>query len=202
MKIEILNKLGITDPYQNIPQMTHNYKPHGWNSDSINLLLARNKNMCLEIGSWMGGSANTLCGIIPENSVLLCCDTFLGSHEHFLDKTIPTNEYGKSLLYECFLNNTKKNANKIIPIQLGSSSAFEVFRRLNIKFDFIYIDGDHRTNSVYNDIKESYSLLNNNGIILGDDYSWGTVQDGVNLFLKENPNLNIEINSGQYIIKN
>lgn len=197
MKTAVLNILNMNDPYDNFtesfPQIT------GWNSDSPNLNLAKDKKICLEIGSWVGGSAKTLCSIIPSNAVLICCDNFLGSHEHFIDKTVPVNEYGKPMLYEYFLSNTYNYRNNIIPLMLSSSSAFEVFRRKGIKFDFIYIDGDHRTEAVYNDIKESYDLLNPDGIILGDDYSWETVQLGVFKAVNE-LNIKVEFNAGQYII--
>ena len=37
------------------------------------------------------------------------------------------------------------------------------------KFDFVYIDGDHRSHIVIQDLIFSYNLLNENGIILIDD---------------------------------
>lgn len=199
MKTELLNKLQMPDPYLNFTPY-ESFAPSGWNSFNSNLNLAKDKKVCLEIGSWMGESAKTISSIISEGSVLICCDNFLGSHEHFIDKTVPLNGYGKPMLYECFLTNTINHKDKIIPIMLSSSSAMEVFRRKDIKFDFIYIDGDHRENAVYNDIKESYERLNSGGVILGDDFSWGTVQDGVSLFKKEF-GVECEIKDGQYIIR-
>ena len=198
-KNEILNTLQMSDPYLGFKKDSNLNSFSSWNSDSFNFQLAKDKKTCLEIGSWMGGSAKTLSSIIPVDGALICCDNFLGSHEHFIDKTVPLNEYGKSMLYEYFLTNTYECREKIVPLMLSSSSAFEVFRRKGIKFDFIYIDGDHRATAVYNDIIESYSLLNHNGIILGDDYSWETVQEGVNTALKE-LQIGMESVNGQYII--
>ena len=198
LKEDYLVKLGMQDPYTNYSKEDF-LRVTGWNSQSNNLLLASNKAVCLEIGSWMGESAKTLVNILPENSVLFCCDTFLGSHEHFMDKLTPVNQYGKPMLYEYFLSNTYDCSSKIIPVMLSSSSLMEVFRRYNIKLDFIYIDGDHRTNAVYNDISESYERLNDGGTILGDDYSWGTVKDGVEKFSKEF-GIDYRVEGGQYII--
>lgn len=199
-KNEILNTLQMSDPYLGFKKDPNLNSFGGWNSDNPNFQLAKEKKTCLEIGSWMGGSAKTLSRIIPTDGALICCDNFLGSHEHFIDKTVPLNEYGKPMLYEYFLTNTYEHREMIIPLMLSSSSAFEVFRRKGIKFDFIYIDGDHRAMAVYNDIIESYSLLNPNGIILGDDYTWGTVQEGVNAALEE-LQIRIESRNGQYVIR-
>lgn len=200
MKQDLLKKLNIQCPYSTFTIDESIKDFGGWNSNSPNFQLAKNKTVCLEIGSWMGGSAKTLCGVIPDNGVLICCDNFLGSHEHFIDKTIPLNAYGKSMLYEYFLTNTFQQKDKIIPMMLSSSSAAEVFRRKGITFDFIYIDGDHREDAVYNDIKESFSLLNPGGIILGDDYSWGTVRNGLEKFGNDF-RVDYTTNNSQYIIR-
>lgn len=199
LKEHYLSLLGMSDPYKTyMPDGNTHFS--GWNSQSPNLSLSSNSSVCLEIGSWMGDSAKTLSNIMLEDSVLICCDTFLGSHEHFMDKLTPVNEYGKPLLYERFLSNTYRHSSKIIPVMLSSSSLMEVCRRLHIKFDFIYIDGDHRTPAVYNDLCESYERLNDHGIILSDDFSWGTVQDGVNKFSNEY-NIKYTIQHGQYIFR-
>ena len=38
-----------------------------------------------------------------------------------------------------------------------------------MEFDIIYIDGAHAKNSVFNDAKESFKVLNKNGILIFDD---------------------------------
>lgn len=105
------------------------------------------------------------------------------------------------MLYELFLQNTVAHKDKILPLMIGSSSAFEVFARKGIKFDFIYIDGDHRTMSVYNDLQDASRVLNQDGLILGDDYSWETVQEGVRLFLEHNPSAIMWVSNSQYLIR-
>jgi hypothetical protein len=202
-KENLLSHLNIFDPYQNFNQenFNKNNDNSGWNSDSQNFQLASNKSMCLEIGSWMGNSAKTISNIIHADGCLVCNDNFLGSHEHFIDKTVPLNSYNKPMLYEYFLKNTEPNKNKILPIMLSSSSFLHVCEVKNIKFDFIYIDGDHRSSAVYNDLKDSYKILNKDGIILIDDASWGTVKEGVDCFCNEN-NIKYDISLGQFIIRN
>jgi predicted O-methyltransferase YrrM len=42
--------------------------------------------------------------------------------------------------------------------------------------DFIFIDGDHTTDAVLQDIRDYYPKLKDTGIMLGHDYSWDTVR--------------------------
>ena len=54
-----------------------------------------------------------------------------------------------------------------IEIILGNS--VDVLPKLKKKYDLIHIDGGHLTEIVEIDIKNSLSLINNNGIIIMDD---------------------------------
>ena len=47
------------------------------------------------------------------------------------------------------------------------------------KVDFIYIDGDHSTQAVISDIKESLKILNKDGMIAGHDIHYDSVRRGV-----------------------
>jgi len=196
MKETYLTKLGIICPYNNILEIP---SINGWNSNSPNFSKCKGKKVCLEIGSWSGNSANTISSQMDNDAVLFCCDTFLGSHEHFLDRTLPTDQRGRPILYEMFICNTQKNKDKIIPIQLTSNAFSVVCSTLGIKFDFIYIDGDHSAVAVYDDLNNYYKLLNDGGIIIGDDFSWGTVQEGLNRFSKEY-NIFYTVEHQQFII--
>ena len=53
------------------------------------------------------------------------------------------------------------------------------------KFDFIYIDGDHRLDAVYQDGINSLKLCSSNGYILFDDYEWHECGLGIDKFLDE-----------------
>ena len=44
-------------------------------------------------------------------------------------------------------------------------------------YDLIYIDGDHKLDSVYNDIKMSCNLLAKDGVIIVDDYKTKTLPE-------------------------
>ena len=74
-----------------------------------------------------------------------------------------------------------------------------VLPTLTEKYDLIYIDGDHKLESVYNDIKMSCDLLSDNGVIIVDNYgtkSLPEVRLAVIKWLKEDDNLyNIDFQS-------
>jgi predicted O-methyltransferase YrrM len=61
-------------------------------------------------------------------------------------------------------------------------------------FDFIYIDGDHSAEGVYNDASLAFPLLKSGGILAFDDYLWEHPSQNVDLkplsgidkFLKNN----------------
>lgn len=52
--------------------------------------------------------------------------------------------------------------------------------------DLIYIDAGHDTNSVYNDMRAYYPLVQENGILCGDDWGWKSVKIAVRKFTKKN----------------
>ena len=76
----------------------------------------------------------------------------------------------------------KKYEKKII-IKKQTSDQFFIHNK--IKFDLIYIDGNHLESYVKKDIKNSIKFLNNNGIIVLDDYAMtGWWNDGVTKAVK------------------
>ena len=63
-------------------------------------------------------------------------------------------------------------------------------RIMENNFDFIYVDGDHRKDTVYKDAVLAYDVCVNNGYILFDDYQWcydstDCVYMGVDEFINE-----------------
>ena len=73
-------------------------------------------------------------------------------------------------------NNFKTNMNEfsnLVEIFKGTSDNF--FLNQEEKFDVIYIDGSHEADQVYKDIKNSWNILNINGILICDDYFYGNI---------------------------
>lgn len=199
-KQELLNIFGIDyDSYgQVIPDIP---VAPGWNSGNANFaaLVPQDKNkLCLEVGSWTGGSAKTICSLLDPSSCLICCDTFLGSVEHFVEKQIavPKFQHGRPALFEMFIKNTEEHKDKILPLQLTSSVVYDIFKHYNLSIDFVYIDGDHARAVVKEDVLRYYSLLAPGGVLLGDDYAIEGVKAGL-----EDTGLDYTMEHGQFIIR-
>jgi len=88
--------------------------------------------------------------------------------------------------YERFLRNTKG-----LPIDLMREKSEIALPKLHaLRAQFIYIDGDHSEDAVYNDAIKSFDITKIEGYILFDDYSedydYGKTRKGIKRFLERN----------------
>ena len=117
----------------------------------------------LEIGTFLGEFTNFLSKVYPESIVT----------------TIDLKQDDKKFI-ETYNRNDKKKLKKFLDIrnknimekninflELNSNLINESFK--NIKFDLIWIDGDHLDPQATKDIKNSLNLIDNSGIICVDD---------------------------------
>ncbi len=115
----------------------------------------------LEIGSLEGNSALFIINNFKVKKVV-CVDIW--EDENFKE------EQHKNF------NNFKTNINEfsnIVETFKGTSDNY--FLNQEDKFDVIYIDGSHEADQVYKDIKNSWKILNMNGILICDDYFYGNI---------------------------
>lgn len=123
-----------------------------------------NKSLtALEIGSYEGRSSLFLLSFLNKIK-LTCVDTFKPS--------IELREYNEKKfhkIYKNFKSNTAKYSKKLIVIK--NTSAF-FFKKNKKKYDLIYVDGSHEYKDVVHDAKKAFFYLNNNGIIIFDDFLW------------------------------
>jgi predicted O-methyltransferase YrrM len=116
----------------------------------------------LEIGLWVGRSAYALLNNSP-NSTLISIDPV--SHEEsteFLEKTFP----GRFTYRQGY-----------------SPDALYTLRGKT--FDWVYIDGEHTEKAVTADLLGVVPLLDNDGVIVLDDYNITEVREAVDMFMKE-----------------
>lgn len=139
----------------------------------------------VEIGSWKGKSS-TYMGVEIINSgkriKFDCVDTWLGSEEH----TNPNSSYYEPLLeikdglYNRFLTNIEPLKSVINPIRMTSVEASKLFEDKTL--DFVFIDGAHDYDSVFDDIQHWFPKVKVGGYISGDDLDWR----GVNMAVYDN----------------
>jgi hypothetical protein len=178
----------------------------GWNGSSSifkKLIEEIKPKTIIEVGTWKGQSAINMGKSVKElnlDTTIHCVDTWLGAIE-FWSSHRETDErnllqlHGYPQIYYQFLSNVVHNnlQDVILPFPNTSENGYRYFRDNTINAELIYIDASHEEEDVYKDVSNYFKLLNNGGIIFGDDYqSWSGVRTSVTKFVKEN-NLKVEI---------
>jgi len=80
----------------------------------------------------------------------------------FIVKTDPYSQQSVNKLLKKFENN--------VNIIKGNSN--EVLKKINLnEIDYVFVDGGHKYETVKNDLENLTQIVNNNGIILCDDYN-------------------------------
>ena len=148
----------------------------------INSSVLKNK-LILEIGSFEGKSTIFFLNLF-KNSKIFCVDTWQGSNEYKYKITC------KNSIEKNFDINIKKFKKRVIKNKMKSDSFFK--KKKNLFFDFIFIDGFHRSDQVFRDSINSFRVLRQNGYILFDDYLYKFYKNqklnpiyGINRFLKK-----------------
>ena len=140
----------------------------------------------LEIGVFHGVTSRNVCDLLSnihgDNFNYTGIDLFTNEKEVSEDEFIPKTYFSnplKNIYYkyiikldpysiksvEKLLKKYKKNA-KIIK---GNSN--KVLKEMAVEdFDYVFLDGGHKYETVLNDLKSLTKVIENNGIILCDDY--------------------------------
>lgn len=151
-------------------------------------------DIALEVGCFEGRTTRWIYEnmILPEGRVV-CIDPLEDQYltENLDEAAVKMNSelpYFKNQ-YLRFLRNTKHCVVNLI--RKRSAEAYPELYAL--RFGFIYVDGDHREEVVYNDGVQCLELCRVGGHILFDDYTWSEgTKRGIDRFL-EAKRLNIEI---------
>ncbi|RWB77010.1 MAG: glycosyltransferase [Mesorhizobium sp.] len=124
----------------------------------------------LEIGSFEGRSALFFLQFLPKSRVT-CVDSFQGSEEHVErgskyepDMVEVERRFDQNL--EPFGDRVAKHSGDSVVVL----PALAAEQRL---YDVVYVDGDHSAASTYTDARLGWDLLDNDGVMILDDYRWG-----------------------------
>jgi predicted O-methyltransferase YrrM len=144
----------------------------------------------VEIGALLGKSSMFL-GVEIKNSgkniKLDCVDYWDARGVKELEQPGDQTGYyykrdGEDILFRVF-NKNVKDANiedVITPLRMSSEDASKLYE--NESLDFIFIDADHKYESVINDLKCWFPKLKGDRIIAGHDYDWEGVKKAVDEF--------------------
>jgi hypothetical protein len=120
----------------------------------------------LQIGVFTGDASIWLCENIltDRTSWLYDVDTWAGSDEREHEQI----DFDKVFeFYEDRIGALKST----IRLRMTSDDYFA--GNNTVRFDFIYIDGDHTSHQVAKDADSAWKLLKHGGIMAFDDYLWG-----------------------------
>jgi len=143
----------------------------------------------LEVGSFEGRSALFFLQFLPKSRIT-CVDTFKGSTEH----VTPGSDYASDMIKveTRFDANLQPFAARVEKRKGASIAILSELRAEQRLYDVIYIDGDHRATSTFSDAMLSWGLLDDDGVMILDDYRWKPEMP-----LAERPALGIEAFLGQ-----
>jgi predicted O-methyltransferase YrrM len=128
---------------------------------------------CLDIGSYTGDSTcwmlNNLCS--NPYSRVFSVDTWEGSPEY----TNYTNEIENK--FDKAIEKTNRK-DQHVKMKMTSSKALIKLKEFGfIIFDFIFIDASHEAKDVITDAILSWDILNEEGILIFDDYKWDKLKE-------------------------
>jgi hypothetical protein len=185
-----------SNPYQGLEHL----RPldlQGWGSDDPNfkrVLEQTRPELIIEVGTWKGGSALHMLeeaakmGFSPE---IICVDTWLGALEFWMDKNDPDRYRSLDLLagfpsiYYQFLSNVVHlgRTSQVMPLPMTSLIAARWLSLHGVKSRLIYVDASHDEVDVMADLEAFWPLVEQNGILFGDDYGiWPGVTAAVQKF--------------------
>lgn len=132
----------------------------------------------LEIGSWTGASSIILGTLAKKyKGTLHCVDWFEGS----TDSNLGCADYVN--IHTIFLENiVRTKLENIVKVDVMPSRGVEEGFKDN-SLDMIFIDGDHRYNSVMEDIEICWPKVKKGGILCGHDCEY-LIKDYKDLFVQ------------------
>lgn len=148
----------------------------GWMSEQELIWLATQameRKLIVEFGCLHGRSTRALAD--NNKGVIWAVDPWKGDYYTEEGVTLPISTY----VMPYFLNNLEDHieVQHVIPVR-GFSYSFTS----DWPMDMVFIDGDHRYETVVKDIKKAYELLKPSGLICGHDYGhpqWPGVKQAV-----------------------
>ena len=187
------------------------FKQKGVGDFFLKLVSEKKPKNFLEIGVFHGVTSRNICELLNSihgdyfkyTGIDIFSDDLNDIKNEFIPNTSFSNPF-KNIYYKYLIrenpysvksvSNLLKKFKKNVTILKGNSN--ELLKNLNLNnFDYVFLDGGHRYETVLNDLNLLTNVLNNNGVILCDDYDL-TYASGVKkaideFVLKKNFNLRI-----------
>ncbi len=183
--IKWMQQIHAENPYQRFPADKFATDLQGWGQNSPifeKVISTYRPSLVIEVGTWKGASAIRIAELmkrcrVPEPEVI-CVDTWLGSVEHWLDRSNPNHfpslalKWGRPDLYNTFMANVVRAGHDdvIVPFPADTSTAAKFLRCRGMQADLIYIDASHEYENVIADLVAFWEVLRPGGVLIGDDF--------------------------------
>ena len=141
----------------------------------------------LEVGVFHGVTSRNVCEILfflhGNNFKFTGIDLFLNDQKILKDECIPKTTFSNPLksIYYRFIVRTNpyslQSVNKLLKkfeknVNIIKGNSNEVLKKINLnEIDYVFVDGGHKYETVKKDLENLTQIVNNNGIILCDDYN-------------------------------
>jgi beta-1,4-mannosyl-glycoprotein beta-1,4-N-acetylglucosaminyltransferase len=125
----------------------------------------------VEIGSYKGRSTSFMAVEIANSGKAIkfdCVDTWEGSPEHQAGGDIEDSDVVNGTMFDVFEQNMKPVKDFYTPYKMTSVEASKMYADNSL--DFVFIDADHKYESVVEDILAWFPKVKNGGIISGHDF--------------------------------
>ena len=162
-------------------------KQEGIGDSFLKLIIEKRPKNFLEIGVFHGVTSRNVCELLNNihegDFKFTGIDLFMSESEIDKDEFAPNTNFSnplKKFYYKYIkqmdpysiesVQNLLKKFKKNIEIIKGNSN--EILPKINVNnFDYVFVDGGHKYETVLFDLKSLTKVIENKGVILCDDYN-------------------------------
>tara|TARA_B100000029_G_scaffold170336_1_gene166629 strand:- start:4 stop:657 length:654 start_codon:yes stop_codon:yes gene_type:complete len=182
----------------------------------LNEILKKKPKNFLEIGIFHGVTSRNVCDLLEQihgkEFSFTGIDLFSTEIKIIKDEIIPQTKFSnplKTIYYKYIVRMdpySKESVEKLLSkyknnINIIKGNSNKVLKEISLdKFDYVFLDGGHKYETVLNDLKSLKDIVENKGVILCDDYDL-TYAPGVKKAIDEyvlHNNFNLKILNSRF----
>ena len=161
-------------------------KQEGAGAFFLNEILKKKPKHFLEIGVFHGVTSRNVCDLLQQihgkDFSFTGIDLFTTDNEETKDEIVPQNKFSnplKTIYYKYIVRlnpYSKESVEKLLSkhkdnINIIKGNSNKVLKEISLdRFDFVFLDGGHKYETVLNDLKSLTKIVVNKGVVLCDDY--------------------------------
>jgi predicted O-methyltransferase YrrM len=179
-------------------------KQKGVGSFFLEEISKKNPKTFLEIGVFHGVTARNVCELLHKihgsNFNYIGLDLFEESDEN-KNEVIPNTTFSSNPIKQFYYKYIKRQnpysleaVEELLDkfknnVHLIKGNSNTVLKKIDMsKIDYVFLDGGHEYDTVFSDLTCCYEVINNNGVVLCDDYNLSQapgVKKAIDDFVKE-----------------